>query len=116
MAKCEKKACAKKACAKKAATPAKPMTKAVMIETIADTTGLTKTQVDAVYSAILDIVAKQTKKVGAFTLAGLGKFSKAQRKARIGHNPQTGAEIKIPAKTTVKFSVSKICKDAVLGK
>ncbi|MBX3303802.1 MAG: HU family DNA-binding protein, partial [Nitrospira sp.] len=38
------------------------------------------------------------------------------RKARIGRNPQTGEEIKIPAKRVVKFRVAKAAKDAILGK
>jgi DNA-binding protein HU-beta len=33
----------------------------------------------------------------------------------MGRNPATGAEIKIPAKTVVKLTVSKACKDAILG-
>jgi DNA-binding protein HU-beta len=32
----------------------------------------------------------------------------------MGRNPQTGAAIKIPAKTVVKFRVAKACKDAVV--
>ena len=44
-----------------------------------------------------------------------GKLVLSKRKARIGRNPATGAEIKIPAKKVVKFRVAKACKDAVLG-
>ena len=40
----------------------------------------------------------------------------ANRKARIGRNPQTGEPIKIPAKRVVKFRLAKGLKDAVLGK
>jgi len=40
---------------------------------------------------------------------------KQKRKARIGRNPATGEEIKIPAKTVLKFRVAKAAKDAVLG-
>ena len=40
---------------------------------------------------------------------------KAERKARIGRNPQTGEQIKIKAKTVVKFRVAKAAKDAILG-
>ena len=44
-----------------------------------------------------------------------GTFSVGERAARTGRNPQTGASIKIPAKKVVKFRVSKVCKDAILG-
>ncbi|GAC1408475.1 MAG: hypothetical protein NVSMB56_20870 [Pyrinomonadaceae bacterium] len=38
----------------------------------------------------------------------------SHRKARDGRNPQTGETIKIPAKTTLKFRVSKAMKDSVV--
>ena len=49
-------------------------------------------------------------------MPGIGKLKLANRKARIGRNPQTGEEIKIPAKRVVKFRVAKAAKDAILGK
>ena len=49
-------------------------------------------------------------------LPGLGKLVLVQRKARMGRNPATGAQIKIPAKKVVKFRVAKAAKDAILGK
>jgi DNA-binding protein HU-beta len=47
---------------------------------------------------------------------GIGKLVLANRKARMGRNPQTGEPIKIPAKRVVKFRVAKMAKDAILGK
>ncbi len=49
----------------------------------------------------------QPRKLGEFTIPGLGKLVKAQRAARIGRNPATGEAIKIEAKTTVKFRLAK---------
>jgi DNA-binding protein HU-beta len=49
----------------------------------------------------------ETKKKGAFVLPGIGKAVLVKRKARIGRNPQTGKEIKIPAKTVVKVRHSR---------
>jgi DNA-binding protein HU-beta len=40
----------------------------------------------------------------------------ANRKARLGRNPQTGETIKIAARRVVKFRVAKAAKDAILGK
>ena len=51
-----------------------------------------------------------------FVVPGIGKLVLANRKARMGRNPQTGEAIKIPAKRVVKFRVSKAAKDAILGK
>ena len=58
---------------------------------------------------------KEAKKSGEFVIPGIGKLVKQKRAARKGHNPKTGASIKIPAKTVVKFRVSKTAKDAILG-
>jgi DNA-binding protein HU-beta len=46
-------------------------------------------------------------------LVGFGTFSVAQREARKGRNPQTGAEIDIPAKKVVKFKTGSALKDEV---
>jgi DNA-binding protein HU-beta len=51
---------------------------------------------------------------GQFVVPGLGKAVKANRKARVGRNPQTGAAIRIPAKTVVKFRLAKAFKEAVV--
>lgn len=93
----------------------KPMTKPELIEAIAKETGATKVAVEGIYNALIAVVAKETKKVPC-TLPGLGKFTVVQRKARTGRNPQTGETIKIPAKKAVKFTVSKLLQDKVLGK
>ena len=94
----------------------KPMTKAEMIDALAKDTGFTKVCIEDTYNAILALTAKETKKAGAFTLPGLGKFAVVQRKARKGRNPATGEEMKIPAKKAVKFTVSKVVKDKILTK
>jgi len=50
---------------------------------------------------------------GEIPFKGLGKFKVHHRKARLGRNPMTGEEIQIPAKTVVKFTVSKSLKDLI---
>jgi len=59
------------------------------------------------------LATKEAKSSGQFVVPGLGKAVKAHRKARMGRNPQTGAAIKIPAKTVVKFRLAKAFKEAV---
>jgi nucleoid DNA-binding protein len=60
-----------------------------------------------------ETAVKETKKNGVFVIPGIGRLVKAERKARIGRNPQTGAAIKIKAKTVVKFRVAKAAKDVI---
>jgi DNA-binding protein HU-beta len=92
------------------------MTQTEIVNQLADKSGLKKTEVKGLFDAIADLATKEVKKNGEFTLPGFGKLVKATRKAREGRNPATGAVIKIPAKTTVKFRLGKSMKDAVGGK
>lgn len=91
------------------------MTQTEIVNDLADKTGLKKTQAKEFFGALAAMAASEVKKNGEFTLPGFGKLVKATRKARDGRNPATGAVIKIPAKTTVKFRLGKAMKDAVGG-
>jgi DNA-binding protein HU-beta len=92
----------------------KVMTKAQLVSLIADKAEITKATVTNILEIISGTAVTETKKNGQFVIPGIGKLVKSQRKARMGRNPQTGAAIKIPAKTVVKFRVAKACKDAVV--
>ncbi len=92
----------------------KPLTKSQISEQLAEKSGLTKKAMVQFLDELAALAYREAKNV--FTLPGLGKVKLANRKARIGRNPQTGKEIKIPAKRVVKFRVVKAAKDAILGK
>ncbi len=92
----------------------KPLTKSQIAEHLAQKSGLTKRAIVQFLDDLATLAYREAKNV--FTLPGLGKLKLANRKARIGRNPQTGKEIKIPAKRVVKFRVVKAAKDAILGK
>lgn len=91
----------------------KPMTKSQLVTHLAEKVGVTKKQVTDLFDELAAIGYKEAKK--GFTLPGYGKLVLVKRKARKGRNPATGEEIKIPAKTVVKFRIAKACKDGVLG-
>ena len=65
--------------------------------------------VDCVFTAVTDALQKNE----PVQIAGFGSFKTAKREARTGRNPQTGAEIKIEARTVPKFVPAKALKDAV---
>jgi len=90
------------------------MTKSEMLATLAEKTGVTKKQVAEMLDAFVALAYKEVKRAGEFTLPGLGKLVKKNRAARLGRNPATGEQIKIKAKTVVKFRVGKAAKDAIL--
>ena len=81
---------------------------------LSEKSGLAKKQVVSFMEMLSAMAHKEVKSNGEFVLPGFGKLVKIQRKARVGRNPLTGAEIQIPAKTVVKFKVAKAVKDAVL--
>ena len=92
----------------------KPMTKAQILGELADKLEMTKKDVNGFIETLTELTYKETKKKGSFTLPGIGKLVLQKRKARMGRNPQTGEEIKIKAKTVVKFRVAKACKDTII--
>ncbi|NCD00835.1 HU family DNA-binding protein [bacterium] len=89
------------------------MTKSQVLAELAEQTKLSKKEVTSVLDALAALGYKEVKKNGEFVVPGFGKMVKAKRKARMGRNPMTGEEIKIPAKTVVKFRLSKAAKDSV---
>lgn len=96
-----------------AAGAATKLTKTQIVRSLAEATGINN-RVSAQYlEALAALAVKETKRSGQFVLPGLGRLVKQQRKARIGRNPQTGQQIKIPAKTVVKFRVAKAVKDQI---
>lgn len=103
----------KKPTAKAAAAPAKRLTQTEIVSQLAEKSGLKKAQAKDFFTALSEMAASEVKTSGEFTIPGFGKLVKATRKAREGRNPATGATIKIPAKTTVKFRVGKAMKDAI---
>jgi DNA-binding protein HU-beta len=90
------------------------MTKSATYAYLAQKTNLTKKQINEVFDHVLNLATKEAK--NGFVLPGFGKLVLANRKARMGRNPQTGEPIKIPAKRVCKFRLAKSLKDTVLGK
>ena len=92
---------------------AKKLTKSATLSALAAKTGLSKKEVSQLMDELIALAYKEAK--NSFTIPGLGKLVLVNRKARIGRNPATGAQINIPAKRVVKFRIAKAAKDAILG-
>ncbi len=92
------------------------LTQTQIIAALSETSGLKKTEVKGLMDSLAEMAISEVKKNGEFTVPGFGKLKKTNRKAREGRNPATGAVIKIPAKTTVKFSLGKAMKDSISTK
>ncbi len=90
---------------------AKAATKSQIITKMADEAGITKAQAKGALDSLVAQAYKGAK--DGFTVPGLGKLVKVKRKARMGRNPATGEQIKIAAKTVLKFRIAKAAKDAI---
>jgi DNA-binding protein HU-beta len=89
------------------------MNKSDLVNAIAKGAKISKTSAAKALTAVMDSIGATLKKGGKVSVIGFGSFSVMQRKARKGRNPQTGKEIKIPAKKVVKFSAGKKLKAKV---
>ena len=84
-----------------------------LIGMVADKAGLTKAQAGDAVDAVFDAITASLKKGEEVRLVGFGTFAVSQRKASIGRNPATGAEIQIPASNQAKFKPGKGLKDSI---
>ena len=89
------------------------MNKEELVKEVAKKAKVSQKAAADVLSATIDTVQKTVAKGKKVTLVGFGTFEARKRKARTGRNPQTGAAIKIAAKTVPAFSAGKKFKDLV---
>jgi len=89
------------------------VTKTELVNAIAEKSELSKSDSEKALKAFVDTVTEALKGGDKIALVGFGTFSVGERAARVGKNPQTGAEIKIPAAKVPKFKAGKALKDAV---
>lgn len=89
------------------------MHKAELVAKVAESAGITKAQAQDSLNAITDSITDALSTGDTVSLIGFGTFSVRQRSERKGKNPQTGAEITIPASKSVGFKAGKALKDSV---
>ena len=89
------------------------MTKTELIDKVAEQSGLTKKDSGKVIDAMFESVTEALAGGEKVQLVGFGSFEVRKREARKGRNPQTGAEIDIPAQSAPVFTAGKALKDAV---
>ena len=89
------------------------MKKVELVEAVAAATGLTKADAGRALDATIETITKALVKGDKVPLVGFGTFTVSKRAARMGRNPQTGAEVKIPARNAVGFKAGSALKEAV---
>ena len=92
-----------------------PMNKADLVTEVAASVGITKANADKAVEAVFTAIEAALKAGDEVRLVGFGSFSVAQRAAKQGRNPRTGAIVQIAAAKAPKFSAGKALKDSVNG-
>ena len=89
------------------------MNKAELINATAEKASLSKKDTEAAINAAIEAITEALTKGDKVQLVGFGSFEVRARAARIGRNPKTKEEIKIPASKVPAFKPGKALKDAV---
>lgn len=92
------------------------MNKTELINAVAEASELSKKDATKAVDSVFDTILDALKNGDKIQLIGFGNFDVRERSARKGRNPQTGAEIEIPASKVPAFKPGKALKDAVAGK
>ena len=87
------------------------MNKEELVTAVAAKTGLTKKSAEEAVAAVFDTITDVIRDGDKVTLSGFGTFFLAQRAARLGRNPKTGAEVHIPACKVPRFTPGKKLKE-----
>jgi DNA-binding protein HU-beta len=89
------------------------MTKAELIDAVAKKADVSKADAEKTIAALFDQITAVAKNDDKLSWPGFGSFSASKREARVGRNPQTGADVQIAASTGVKFTASSALKAAL---
>ena len=89
------------------------MNKNDLVSKVSEDTGLSKSDSAKAVDSVIETITSELKSGGDVRLVGFGTFLVTKRKATTGRNPQTGAEIKIPAANVPKFRPGKALKESV---
>jgi len=83
------------------------LTKAEIVNIVAQGTGLTKLETQAVIDGFIATIIDALKRGESVEIRGLGRFQVVEREARRGRNPQTGEEMTIPRRKVPVFRISR---------
>ncbi|MCP4725825.1 MAG: integration host factor subunit beta [bacterium] len=89
------------------------MTKADLVNVIADATGLTKVETEAVVNGFIETIKDALKEGKGIEIRGFGTFKVREKRPRTARNPRTGEKVDIPNKFVPTFKPSKELKNLV---
>ncbi len=92
------------------------MTKAELIDAVAERTRLKKKDLDPILDAVLAVIAGTLRKHEKVQISGFGTFEARRRKARTARNPRTQETIKVGPSWSLGFRPGKQLRELVSGR
>lgn len=89
------------------------MTKADLVERVAEQADMTKKDAEQLVEIIFDSITASLNRGEKIELRGFGSFRVRDRNSRKGRNPKTGEAVDIPAKRVAYFKPGKELKDLI---
>lgn len=89
------------------------MNKLDLVSAVAEKAGITKREAEAAVNALVESIEQALRQGERVNLVGFGTFQVRERKPRVGRNPQTGEEIRIPAGRVPAFKAGKALKELI---
>ena len=89
--------------------------KGQLVDTLTESTGLSKKDVKAVVDGVFDHISEHLTRGDKVQVTGFGSFEVRERAARQGVNPSTGDKIDIAASKSPAFEAGKSLRDSVKG-
>ena len=89
------------------------MNRSEFARAVAEEASLTIRQAEQAERAFESIISGVLRQGGRLKLSGFGTFETADRPERMGRNPKTGKEVRVPARRTVRFRPGKELKENI---
>ena len=89
------------------------LNKGTLVDAVVENVDYSKKEVAAVIDALIETITEAVSNGDKVTLFGFGTFESVKREARTCRNPQTGANVTVPARNVPKFKASKTFKELV---
>ena len=91
------------------------LTKAHIVETLAEQNGYTKKQSVQMVETLLELTKRSLESGEDVLLSGFGKFCVKEKKQRRGRNPSTGEDMTLEPRKVVTFTCSRKLRDKING-
>ena len=92
------------------------LTKANLIQALAEKSGLPKNNASAVVETVLETIKHTLESGEDVMISGFVKFTVQEKKKRKGRNPATGNDLMLDARRVVRFKCSNLLRDRINGK